>query len=289
MLQVHGHLKDLGGGFQVSRLLPAVARRAVGPFVFVDLFGPTTLAPEMNIDVRPHPHIGLATVTYLFDGAMMHRDSLGSVQRIDPGAINLMSAGRGIVHSERTPEELRGTARALHGLQLWVALPRELEESEPTFQHTAAAAMPRFEEQGADVHVLAGAAFGHQSPVTTLSPTLMLSIRFGSSAMFELPPLAQETALLPINEEVVINGHVIPAGVMAILEKRESVRLSAAKGTRVMVLGGDALDGPRHLWWNFVSTSKERIARAAEDWQQMRMGTVPGEDDFIPLPATPLP
>src|SRR5580658_7950691 len=172
LMRLAGNQRDLGGGLRVTRLLPALARRTVGPFVFLDHFGPISLEPGMNIDVRPHPHIGLATVTYLFEGAMMHRDSLGSVQRIEPGAINWMTAGRGIVHSERTPPDLRSLPHRVHGLQLWVGLPQSLEETEPTFTHTPAPQLASFVEQDAEVRLLVGEAFGRRSPVEAASPTL---------------------------------------------------------------------------------------------------------------------
>jgi len=283
-LQLTGHRKDLGGGFLVSRLLPSVACRAVGPFVFVDLFGPTVIPPAMNIDVRPHPHIGLATVSYLFEGALMHRDSLGSVQRIDPGAINWMSAGRGIVHSERTPEDLRDTSRPLHGLQLWVALPQALEESGPAFQHTSAEHLPRTTLPGAQARVLVGEAFGERSPVGTASPTLLVDLQLASASVCELPALAEEVGLLPIDADLEIDGQRVPRGALVILGAGEGARLRGGRGERVIALGGQRLDGPRHLWWNFVSSSKERIRQAAEDWKMQRFDRVPGETEFIPGP-----
>ena len=280
-----GHQKDLGGGFLVRRLLPAAARRSVGPFIFFDHFGPSREEPGVNHDVRPHPHIGLATVTYLFEGAMLHQDSIGSHQLIEPGAINWMTAGRGIVHSERRPESLRDTTYVNHGLQLWVALPREAEEAEPSFEHTPAAAIPELQLGGATVRVLVGQAFGQRSPVHTLAPTLYLDIQLPAGGRFELPPLAPEMALYVVQGELLLDEHAVPTQQMVVLGS-ESVSLSASAVTRVVVIGGAPLDGPRHIWWNFVSSRRERIAQAADDWQAQRLGQVPGESEFIPLPET---
>ena len=280
-----GHQKDLGGGFLVRRLLPAAARRSVGPFIFFDHFGPSREEPGVNHDVRPHPHIGLATVTYLFEGAMLHQDSIGSHQLIEPGAIIWMTAGRGIVHSERRPESLRDTTYVNHGLQLWVALPREAEEAEPSFEHTPAAAIPELQLGGATVRVLVGEAFGQRSPVHTLAPTLYLDIQLPAGDRFELPPLAPEMALYVVQGELLLDEHAVPTQQMVVLGS-ESVSLSASAVTRVVVIGGAPLDGPRHIWWNFVSSRRERIAQAADDWQAQRLGQVPGESEFIPLPET---
>jgi len=280
-----GHQKDLGGGFLVRRLLPAAARRSVGPFIFFDHFGPSREEPGVNHDVRPHPHIGLATVTYLFEGAMLHRDSLGSHQLIEPGAINWMTAGRGIVHSERRPESLRDTTYVNHGLQLWVALPREAEEAEPSFKHTPAAAIPELQEGDATVRVLVGEAFGQRSPVHTLAPTLYLDIQLSAGGRLDLPPLAPEMALYVVQGTLLVNGHAVPTQQMAVLGS-ESVSLSASDATRLVVIGGAPLDGPRHIWCNFVSSRRERITQAADDWQAQRLGQVPGETEFIPLPET---
>ena len=285
-LQLKGHDKDLGGGFVVRRLLPAVQRRAVGPFIFFDHFGPVTITPDDNYDVRPHPHIGLATVTYLFEGAMMHRDSLGSVQQIEPGAINWMTAGRGIVHSERRPESLAQQSYVNHGIQLWAALPLAHEEAEPSFVHTPAAAIAQVQVDGATVRVLIGTAFGQTSPVATYAPTLYLDIALPAGATLELPALAQEMALYAVDAPVQINGETVEAQMLAVMDSGQAQRLttSAAGGARLVVIGGDALDAPRSMWWNFVSSRKDRIVQAADDWQAQRMGSVPGETEFIPLP-----
>jgi redox-sensitive bicupin YhaK (pirin superfamily) len=285
-LQLSAQERDLGGGFKVSRLLPAARRRSVGPFIFFDHFGPVTVAPATNYDVRPHPHIGLATVTYLFEGAMMHRDSLGNQQLIEPGAINWMSSGRGIVHSERRPDHLRGKAHVNHGLQLWTALPREHEEDEPTFAHTPSSAIPEVQAGDARVRVLVGEAFGAASPVRTLSPTVYLDVLLQPGGRLKLPALAPELAVFPVLGDVSVDGHSVPAQTMNVLEPASPAEVSSAQGSRLVVIGGDPLDGPRHLWWNFVSSDKDRILRASADWEAQRMGQVPGDSDFIPLPPT---
>jgi redox-sensitive bicupin YhaK (pirin superfamily) len=281
--------KDLGGGFKVRRLLPSAKRRSVGPFVFFDHFGPATEEPGGQHDVRPHPHIGLATVTYLFEGAMTHRDSLGSVQEIRPGAINWMSAGRGIVHSERKPERLKADTYVNHGLQLWAALPKAHEESEPSFAHTAAEAIPELTVQGAAVRVLIGEAFGVLSPVKTLVQTVYLDIALPSGAQFTLPALAPELAVYAVDGEVSVDGTAVPAHTMASLPNGQGATLSCASAAavRLMVIGGEPLDGPRYITWNFVSSRRERILEAGAEWAAQRMGQVPGETEFIPLPGHP--
>jgi redox-sensitive bicupin YhaK (pirin superfamily) len=266
------HEKDLGGGFKVRRVLPAAAKQAVGPFIFFDHFGPIDAAPEANHDVRPHPHIGLATVTYLYEGAMLHRDSLGSVQRIEPGAINWMTAGSGIVHSERTPPDLAGKPRRSHGLQLWAALPREHEEGAPGFAHTPAAAIPVAVFDGGEARVLIGSAFGLTSPVATFSETLYLDIRLDAGCELVLADLPA------------IDGEPLEPGTMAYLEPGTGARISSAAGVQFVVIGGAPLDGHRFIFWNFVSSSKERLAQAADDWEQQRYAKVPGETEWIPLP-----
>ncbi|HEX7156985.1 MAG TPA: pirin family protein [Burkholderiaceae bacterium] len=275
--------RDLGGGFLVRRLLPAAAARAVGPFVFLDHFGPVVRRPADNFDVRPHPHIGLATVSYLFEGAMLHRDSLGSVQRIEPGAINWMTAGRGIVHSERAPPDMRSVAHRMHGLQLWVGLPSSAEETEPAFHHTAADRIPACSDRGLKIRVLIGRAFGFESPVLTSSPTLYLDVEAEAGAVLDLGTEAAERAIYPVDGALQIDGAPVAAGTLAVLAAGTAA-VRAQSPSRFVVLGGAPLDGPRFLWWNFVSSSKERIERAKLDWQQQKMGTIPGETEFIPLP-----
>jgi redox-sensitive bicupin YhaK (pirin superfamily) len=276
------HEKDLGGGFLVRRVLPSAQRQAVGPFLFFDHFGPLTAQPGDNHDVRPHPHIGLATVTYLFEGAMLHRDSTGAVQRIEPGAINWMTAGSGIVHSERTPDELRASVRRSHGLQLWAALPEADEELAPSFVHTPAAAIPVLERDGATVRVLIGTAFGLDSPVATRSPTLYLDMALQPGAALPLPP-APERALYAVDAPFTLDGQTVPARQMVVLGAAEQPVLGAAGDARVVLIGGQPL-GRRYMVWNFVSSRKERIVQAQDDWRAQRFERVPGETEYVPLP-----
>jgi redox-sensitive bicupin YhaK (pirin superfamily) len=277
--------KDLGGGFVVRRLLPSAQRQAVGPFVFFDHFGPITAQPGDNHDVRPHPHIGLATVTYLFEGAMLHRDSIGSVQRIEPGAVNLMTAGRGIVHSERTPKDLLATERRSHGLQLWLAVPAEHEEDAPAFQHVPGAEIPALDVAGVLVRVLIGNAFGLSSPVHTLSATLYVDLNFGiaSGASLAVPALAEERALYSVDHDFELDGVLVPAFTMVVLEPGAEPVLEAPRGGHIVLVGGAPL-GHRFMVWNFVSSRKERISKAQDDWEAQRFERVPGETEFIPLP-----
>ncbi|MGZ5195348.1 MAG: pirin family protein [Ramlibacter sp.] len=283
-LQFAGHEKDLGGGFKVRRLLPAAQQRSVGPFIFFDHFGPAAEEPGANHDVRPHPHIGLATVTYLFEGAMMHRDSLGTEQLIEPGAINWMTSGRGIVHSERRPAALKDVRYTNHGLQLWTALPLAHEEDKPAFTHTPAKAIPQLTVGGAKVRVLVGDAFGATSPVAAFSRTLYLDVELPAGGTFELPPLEREMAVYPVQGELAIAGLAVTVNTMMVLQPGEATLIASNAGARFVVIGGEPLDAPRHMWWNFVSSRKERIIEASADWEAQRMGQVPGETEFIPLP-----
>jgi redox-sensitive bicupin YhaK (pirin superfamily) len=275
-------LHDLGG-FTVARALPNARRRSVGPFVFFDHIGPALLEGEQPVAVRPHPHIGLATVTYLWEGAMMHRDSLGSVQEINPGDVNWMTAGRGIVHSERTPERLRGKPHRFHGLQTWVALPQEHEEDEPDFAHHPAAVLPMVAVDGVEMTIVAGRAFGEHSPVHVLSDTLYVSMLFEPGAYVRLPPEHAERALYPVEGHLTLDGLPLPNATMAVLDPGSTPMLRADTRARVMLLGGAPL-GPRFVWWNFVSSSRERIEKAKKDWAHGRFDMVPGETEFIPLP-----
>lgn len=279
------HEKDLGGGFVVRRLLPSAVKQAVGPFIFFDHFGPIDVAPDANHDVRPHPHIGLATVTYLFEGAIDHRDSIGSYQRIAPGAINWMTAGRGIVHSERTPPDLAGAPHRTHGLQLWAALPKAHEEDEPSFTHTPQADIPVVQLDGAVVKVLIGTSFGQTSPVRVYMETLYLDVALQAASSLRLQGLPAEAAIYPISGEVLVDGVLLAPYTMALLEAGTVPVVSAGSGpAQFVVIGGEPLDGHRFLFWNFVSSSKERLSQAADDWSAQRMGQVPGETEFIPLP-----
>jgi redox-sensitive bicupin YhaK (pirin superfamily) len=281
---------DLGDGFTVRRALPAVGRRLVGPFVFFDEFGPITIARGRGLDVRPHPHIGLATVTYLFDGEILHRDGLGSVQPIRPGAVNWMTAGRGIVHSERTPPERRDGRSTLHGLQTWVALPAAAEECAPTFAHHPASAIPTLEDGGVTVVVVVGSLHGATSPVETASDTYYAEIRLAAGARYAHPAEHEERAAYVVDGSIEIDGDAIEAGRLVVFRPGVEVVVRAPSGpARIMVLGGAAMDGPRHVWWNFVSSRPERIEEAARAWRAGRFGGVPGETEFIPLPDAPPP
>jgi len=282
-LRIESRTRDLGG-FEVRRVLPAAERQRVGPFVFFDQMGPSRFAPGRGVDVRPHPHIGLATVTYLFEGVILHRDSLGSVQPITPGAVNWMTAGRGIAHSERTPDERKASGSSLHGLQLWLALPREQEETDPEFVHHPEPTLPRIELPGAHLRLLAGSAFGERSPVETASETLYLVGELERGADLELPAEPEERAVYVAEGELGLEGELVGAGTMAVLRSGARARLEARAPARIALVGGAPLDGERHLWWNFVSSSRGRIERAKADWKNGRFAAVPGETEFIPLP-----
>jgi hypothetical protein len=253
----------------------------------MDHFGPMQVEPDSQHDVRPHPHIGLATLSYLFAGAMMHRDSLGVAQRIEPGAINWMTAGRGIVHSERQPGDLRGQRYVNHGMQLWLALPRSHEDCEPGFAHTPAEQIPSLELPGAKVRVLVGEAFGLRSPVATFSPTLFLDIELQAGASLRLPALAEEMAVYSVSGALSLDGDTLPEHQLAVLGGETLVY--SPQTSRCMLVGGAALDGGRYLWWNFVASRRDRLVQAAQDWREMRFGQVPGETEFIPLPDRAFP
>jgi hypothetical protein len=276
------------GGFKVHRTLPSRERTMVGPFIFFDQMGPARLDPGTGIDVRPHPHIGLATVTYLFDGAITHRDSLGTDARIEPGAVNLMTAGAGIVHSERSPQELRAGGPVLSGLQTWLALPLALEETKPGFEHSAADALPAIEDHGASVRLVMGEAWGARSPVTCHSPTIYADILLAAGASLPIDPGLEERALYLISGDATIADSPLTASHLTLLKPGLAATLRSNGGGRVMLAGGAAMDGARHVWWNFVSSSRDRIAQAREDWKARRFATVPGDDkEFIPLPEVP--
>ncbi len=275
--------RDLGG-FTVGRVLPALARRMVGPFTFLDQMGPAELPPGRGIDVRPHPHIGLATVTYLFDGAIDHRDSVGSFQTIRPGDINWMTAGRGIVHSERTPPELRATGSRLWGLQMWVALPIDDEEMEPSFVHHPAATIPELTRDGARLRVLIGSAFGVTSPVATRSPMIYVDAVLAQGGTLAVPDGYDEIAAYVIEGAIGCGAERAPAGRMLVFAPGARPILCATEAAHVVLLGGASV-GPRFLEWNFVASSRERLAQARHDWQDRKFPTVPGDDvEFIPYP-----
>lgn len=272
------------GGFTVRRVLPVADCPAIGPFVFFDQIGPADLPPGQGIDVRPHPHIGLATVTYLFDGEILHRDSLGSVQPIRPGELNWMTAGRGIVHSERTAPEIRQRGSRLFGIQAWVALPKAFEEIEPTFEHYGAEALPILEEPDRRLRVIAGELYGVRSPVKTHSALFYVDARLAAGATLSLPADYPERAIHVAAGRIEVAGEVFEAGRMLVFRSGDSVMLHALEASRLMLLGGEPLDGPRHVWWNLVSSSTERIEQAKADWKAGRFPGVPGDSEFIPLP-----
>jgi redox-sensitive bicupin YhaK (pirin superfamily) len=280
--------RDLGGGFEVRRALPSVERRMVGPFVFFDQFGPTVFTAGQGLDVRPHPHIGLATVTYLFDGEILHRDSLGTVQSIRPGEVNWMTAGRGIVHSERTAPEIRQHESSLSGLQCWVALPRAQEEADPTFAHTAAGALPVEEGDGASATIVAGRFFGLQSPVPVSSDMFYVDLQLQPGARIAVPAEYDEQAIYVVHGRIDMGRDgTFDAGRMLVLKPGTSVTVacSGPSPARVMLLGGEPMDGPRYVTWNFVSSSQERIEQAKRDWRDQAFPKVPDETEFIPLPG----
>ncbi len=278
--------KDLGG-FTVRRLLPFARRRMVGPFVFFDHMGPAHFNEGQGIDVRPHPHIGLATVTYLLAGTLHHRDTLGSDQAIQPGAVNWMTAGQGIAHSERTSPPTREHPHALHGLQSWVALPREAEEVQPSFHHHPAPHLPEASGQGWRLRLICGRSHGEESPVTLYSPTFYADVHLDAQAIFDFPATYRERALYVVEGQVRIGGVTIDAGHMPVFEPEGELRLEALTPSRIMILGGDPLSEPRFIWWNFVSSSQERIEQAKADWANGVFGKVPGDEhEFIPLPES---
>ncbi len=282
------HVKDLGG-FSVKRLLPGHPHKMVGPFIFFDHMGPAHFASGQGIDVRPHPHIGLATVTYLFEGSILHRDSLGSKQQIDPGDVNWMTAGRGIVHSERTPPHIRQSGGALHGIQTWVALPVSDEAVEPGFAHHPASELPRIELPGVSMRLIAGAAFGQRAPTRTFSPLFYLAVEMQAGARFTLPPEYPERAVYAVDAPLVVAGQPLAANQMAVLDSGQETTIEAEHACRVMLCGGEPMDGDRFIWWNFVASSKEAIAQAKERWRQQQFGKVPEETEWIPLPEEPKP
>ena len=277
--------RDLGDGFAVRRALPHGKRQMVGPFIFFDHFGPVQFVSGKGMDVRPHPHIGLATVTYLFDGAIMHRDSEGNIQEIQPGAMNLMTAGRGIAHSERTPDTQRQSGQKMLGLQSWIALPAEEEEIAPSFQHFDAAMLPVIEDKGLKARVIAGSAFGARSSVEMVSDWFYVEVTAEAGISVPLDATYEERAIYLVEGEVDIAGERFAAPQMLIFRPGDAITVKTARKTRMMFLGGTAMEGPRHIWWNFVSSRKERIEAAKEDWKSGRFGPVPNETEFIPLPS----
>lgn len=276
---------DLGDGFMVRRMLPVLQVRHVGPFVFFDHIGPATFAAGKGMDVRPHPHIGLATVTWLFDGAIRHRDSLGSLADIRPGEVNWMTSGHGIVHSERTPPQARDDGQLLHGIQVWVALPQADAEVDPAFHHHARNALPRISRPGMEAVLIAGHAYGERSPVKVFAPMFFLEVQLAAGTELALPAEHAERGVHVVDGAVSWGELSVGAQQMAVQAGPPPPPLRAREPSRLMLFGGAPLDGERHLWWNFVASSRERIEQAKADWLAQRFPKVPGdEEEFIPLP-----
>lgn len=276
--------RDLGG-LMVRRVLPFRERRTVGPFIFLDQFGPLALLDGRSLEVAPHPHIGLATVTYLFSGKMMHRDSLGSTRIIQPGDVNWMTAGRGIVHAERTSQAANPPGALLSGVQTWVALPQAYEETDPAFAHHGVAELPELTGDGLQVKVILGKVFGRRSPVATLGEPAYADCQLQTGARLEVPTTEmEECAVCVVSGSVLIEGQAFTPGMLAAFKPGAQGTVTATEPARVMLLGGARLDGPRHIWWNFVSSSKDRIEAAKDDWRNGKFAAVPGETEFIPLP-----
>lgn len=285
-LNIPARQKDLGG-FTVRRVLPYAKRRMVGPFIFFDHIGPAEFGAGEGIDVRPHPHIGLATVTYLFEGEIIHRDSLGSLQPITPGAVNWMTAGRGITHSERTGENERGHLHHAHGIQTWVALPREAEECEPEFFHHPAESLPEINLPGVKLRIIAGEAYGKRAPVKTYSPIFYVEAHMEAGSSLDLPSYS-ERALYALSGDLAVNNEAVTPATMAVLAP-SAMKLTAKSSAHVILLGGEPFPEPRYIDWNFVSSSEVRLEQARRDWKEGRFAKVPGDDkEFIPLPEQPI-
>jgi len=274
------------GDFSVRRSLPDSRRQRVGPFIFFDHMGPVDFPPGAGVNVRPHPHIGLATITYLFDGVITHRDSLGFRQDIEPGAVNWMTAGRGIVHSERTPPELIASGSHLHGIQSWVALPLDDEECEPRFEHYAAERIPHGKVGRASVRIIIGEAFGLASPVQTASDTLYADVTLPAGAELPVPEHCDETGIYVVSGEVRIGERPLDEGSLVVLRRAAPAMITGTSDARIMLLGGASLPGERIIWWNFVTSSDERLEQAKLDWKEGRFAAVPDETEFIPLPES---
>lgn len=285
-LLIQGHAHELGPGFAVRRVLPSAKRRMIGPFIFFDHFGPLVVPPGGDgMEVRPHPHIGLATVTYLFDGGIFHRDSLGYAQAIRPGDVNWMTAGAGIAHSERTEPEMRRTGFRMHGIQTWVALPKSHEETAPSFEHVEAAKLPAWQEGGASLRLIVGTYGDRTAPTTHFSPIFYVSAELQPGAKTAVSPEHAERAVYVADGDVAMGDRLLGVGDLAVLSPAQPAEIVAGvDGAKVMLLGGAPMDGPRHIWWNFVSSSKERIEKAKADWRDGRFAKVPGDAEFIPLP-----
>jgi redox-sensitive bicupin YhaK (pirin superfamily) len=277
------------GSMEVKRILPFSKRRSVGPFVFVDEMGPVEIVSDQSLDVLSHPHIGLATVTYLFSGKMTHRDSLGTVQVIEPGAVNLMSAGRGIVHSERVSDAGNRQGETLLGLQTWVALPENLEESTPAFAHYSAADLPQIVDEVFSARIIAGQIFGHKSPVESAAEPLYVECNLQTGAGLTIPKEVEERAVYLLSGSLEIEGQTFSAGDMIVFTQGRGAQVKAAEPAKFMLIGGPRLEKPRSMWWNFVSTSADLIEQAKEDWQKGNFAMIPDETGFVPLPEGNLP
>jgi redox-sensitive bicupin YhaK (pirin superfamily) len=271
------------GAFEVNRILPHYSRRMVGPFIFADVMGPMDVGPQAAVDVHPHPHIGLSTVTYLFDGELVHHDSLDCRQVIVPGDVNWMTAGRGIAHSERSPTTARQSGERMAGVQAWVALPENVEEHDPSFHHHTSDTLPTFEEHGNRLRLIAGEAWGARSPVEVASPLFYAHAEMREGGLLRLPTRHDERAILVVDGAVKVDGHEVRAGALAVVPPTAPGDITATVPSRLMLLGGSPL-GPRHIWWNFVSSSKDRIEQAKDDWRSGRFPQVPNENDIVPLP-----
>ncbi|WP_366657096.1 pirin family protein [Fodinicurvata sp. EGI_FJ10296] len=283
-LLVVPRVRDIGG-FEVRRALPSVKRKTVGPFVFLDQMGPTEVMTGSSLDVRPHPHIGLSTLTYLLSGSIVHRDSLGTVSTIEPGAVNWMTAGRGIAHSERTSPLDTPSGQTLFGLQAWVALPKAKEEGEPSFLHHGADKLPEESGEGVTARVVAGTIFGRSSPLSASNDAVYADIAMAPGARLDIPATVPDRALYLVSGEIAIEGQSFAAGQLIVLKPGAIITLATSAPARMILMGGEPLDGPRHIWWNFVSSSKERIEAAKADWAAGRFAAVPGDDEALPLPG----
>lgn len=283
-LTIVPRVRDLGDGFSVRRALPHGRRQMVGPFIFFDQMGPVQFLAGNGIDVRPHPHIGLATVTYLFDGRILHRDSEGNELEITPGAMNLMTAGRGIAHSERSPVAARAGGSQMFGIQSWIALPQSHEEMAPRFEHFDAASLPTVADHGVKARVIAGTAFGQRSPVGMVSDWFYAEVLLDAGAKAPLDAHHEERAIYVAEGEVDITGDKFEGPQLLIFRPGDRITVTATRPARLMLLGGTALEGPRYIWWNFVHSRRERIEQAKQDWKSGKFAAVPGETEFIPLP-----
>lgn len=284
MIKIDGKKSDLGGGMFVQRILPDRRKRMVGPFCFLDHMGPITIAPKQNVDVRPHPHIGLSTLTFLFEGRMVHRDSLGKTATIEPGEVNWMTAGKGISHSERAPDDERGKSRKLHGLQFWVALPDGMEEVEPSFQHYENSQIPTHENDDRKITLVAGEGFGLKSSVKTSSPLVFATIRAKRNFHLDFAHPNFELAIYVVEGNVKISNEILLKNQMLVVEQGTELNIDASENSLFVLIGGEPFATPRHIWWNLVSSSKTRIEEAKSQWKNGTFPMVPGETEFIPLP-----